>query len=199
MTLQLKITLKTHSKTVRQAKIGLLILSGDTLILCCDHLSPLLSLEQEALINHKWSCFIHFCGGRFFLGGGNLIFAQCYIIETENSAMRRREANQTVESLPSFQVRPIPTMTAPKTACKNRKQKAEVLMSTPVKNQQANKIQNINTKKTKIAEIAGSSCSRVEIKRAKRGIKSAKDEKDTQCFCLVCSEQYTDPPFEDWI
>lgn len=70
--------------------------------------------------------------------------------------MRRKEANQTVESLSSFQVRPIPTMAASKTARKNKKQKAQVLTSSPVKNQQVNKFQNINTKKTKIAEIAGS-------------------------------------------
>lgn len=55
---------------------------------------------------------------------------------------------------------------------------------------QACKFQKVNAKKAKIAEIAGPSCSRLERKQVKKGIKSAKDKENTQYFCLVCFEQY---------
>lgn len=57
---------------------------------------------------------------------------QYNIIETEIPAMRCIKVNQAVKRLSPFQIRPIPTMAAPKTARKNKRQKVEVLTSSSV-------------------------------------------------------------------
>ncbi|CAH0721671.1 unnamed protein product, partial [Brenthis ino] len=58
-------------------------------------------------------------------------------------------------SLTPFQIRSIPTMAAPKTGRKHKRQESEVLTSTPVKAEQAFKFKKANIKKTKISELEG--------------------------------------------
>ena len=86
---------------------------------------------------------------------------QCSIVKTENH-------DTTIKSLSPFQVRPIPIVAAPKTARKNKRQRAEVLTSSPIRIQQASKFQKVDNKKVKIVEIAGPTCRRPEKKRHKK-------------------------------
>lgn len=53
-----------------------------------------------------------------------------------------------------MQIRPIPAMAASKTNRKRKRQKSEILTSTPVKAKQAIKYEKLNKKKTKISELA---------------------------------------------
>lgn len=93
-----------------------------------------------------------------------------------------------------FVVRPIPTMSAPKTNRKRKCQKSEVLTSTPVKKEQAVKFKKINAIKTKISDIGPSTSKKGRAKQINK-----KKTNKTDFFCLVCSEKYIDPPIEEWI
>lgn len=85
-------------------------------------------------------------------------------------------------------------MAAPKTGRKHKRQKSEVLTSTPVKADQAI-FKKVNNKKTKISELAG--ISKTKKKRCLENPLSKSPKPDY--YCLVCAERYTDPPTEDWI
>uniref|UniRef100_A0A2H1VWF9 SFRICE_015897 n=1 Tax=Spodoptera frugiperda TaxID=7108 RepID=A0A2H1VWF9_SPOFR len=98
-------------------------------------------------------------------------------------------------SLTPFQIRPVPTMAAPKTGRKHKRQKSEVLTSTPVKAEQALKFEKANIKKTKISELAGPSKTKNKIS----SVKQLNKNPNPDFYCLVCAEKYTEPPAEDWI
>lgn len=113
-----------------------------------------------------------------------------------------------VANLTPLQIRPIPTMAAPKTNRKNKRQKSEILTSTPVKAEQAAKYIKVNKKKTNISELASSSkIKKNKIKKTelpghsqtKRTKTSSKAKTKADLFCLVCAEKYTEPLVEDWI
>ncbi|KAJ8728552.1 hypothetical protein PYW07_006248 [Mythimna separata] len=65
-------------------------------------------------------------------------------------------------SLTPFQIRPVSTMAAPKTGRNHKRQKSEVLMSTPVKAEQALKLEKANIMKTKISDMY---CKRKKIEQ----------------------------------
>lgn len=127
--------------------------------------------------------------------------------ESANSPSENNPLHEVKRSLTPLQIRPIPTMAAPKTNRKHKRQKSEVLTSSPVKAQQAEKFKKAIDKKTQISGLAGSSKTthkKTNIsklpgpgKSTNKKIKTSKTEES--CLCLVCSEEYIEPPTEDWI
>nr|CAI5827887.1 unnamed protein product [Callosobruchus analis] len=76
-----------------------------------------------------------------------------------------------------------------------RKQKAEILTSTPIRNEQKRKADAAAAKRKVYDD--GSSPSKV----SKQPTKTPRGEENVQsdCFCTICSEPYIDPPIEDFI
>ncbi|CAH0721769.1 unnamed protein product, partial [Brenthis ino] len=82
--------------------------------------------------------------------------AQSNKTEEEGSAHSLGENHPVpAASITPFQIRSIPTMAAPKTGRKHKRQESDVLTSTPVKAEQALKFTKANIKKTKISELEG--------------------------------------------
>lgn len=103
-------------------------------------------------------------------------------IETERSTTPLPNSNiLEAASLTPFQIRPIPTMATPKTGRKHKRQKSEVLTSTPVKAEQALKFRKPNNKKTKISELAGPS----KTKTKRPSIKQQNKNRKPDFYCLV--------------
>lgn len=119
-----------------------------------------------------------------------------------------------------FDIRPIPLMEINKSTRKRKPQKAEILTSTPIKEQQREKENKKKPKKTIEKEKAKSKRVKGYPKNEKESKKKSskvvpstsgnirkpmkikrgpKKGDDSQYPCLVCSELYTHPPIEDWI
>lgn len=103
-------------------------------------------------------------------------------------------------------IRPSPKLQSNITTRKRKTQKAEILTSTPIKNEQRAKnlkksyLKKRDTVKINLKEVKASTSRTIkkEKKKPKRGIKRSKtDPKEYRC--LICCELYVDPPLEDWI
>ncbi|KAJ8706956.1 hypothetical protein PYW08_011090 [Mythimna loreyi] len=105
-----------------------------------------------------------------------------------------------------IEIRPSPKMMVHTTNTRRRKtQRAEILTSTPIKDQQrekeekkkvsTNKIQAV---KKNLRVVKASTSKTKKQKRSKRGPKDNEDH-GAEYPCLVCSELYSYPPIEDWI
>lgn len=100
-------------------------------------------------------------------------------------------------------IRAIPKVVPNKTNRKRTVQKAEILTSTPIKEQQraieAKKLKKTDVVKTKLKSVKPSTSKKfiIEKGKAKKGPKISKNQKEYRC--LVCSEIFVDPPTEDWI
>ncbi|XP_047033976.1 uncharacterized protein LOC124640306 [Helicoverpa zea] len=105
-----------------------------------------------------------------------------------------------------IEIRPLPQLVPQKTNRGRRKpQRAEVLTSTPVKQEQREKemkrkgasaTTRTNSKEKKIKQPKASTSTKTQA-RPKRGPKYK--NADVEYRCLICSELYTHPPIEDWI
>lgn len=100
-------------------------------------------------------------------------------------------------------IRAIPKMAPNKTNRKRTVQKAEILTSTPIKEQQreieAKKLKKTDVVKTKLKDVKPSTSKKYKMEKgkAKKGPKTSKNHKEYRC--LVCFEIFVDPPTEDWI
>nr|CAH7740475.1 unnamed protein product [Callosobruchus chinensis] len=76
-----------------------------------------------------------------------------------------------------------------------RKQKAEILTSTPIRNEQKRKSDAAAAKRKVFDDGPGPS------KASKQPTPTPCGEENVQrdCFCTLCSEPYIDPPIENWI
>lgn len=107
-------------------------------------------------------------------------------------------------------LRPVPKMLPNKTCRRRKTQRAEILTSTPIKDEQKDKLAKKQKKVTKLnvsrglSQKPGSSGIQKAKTRAKTKSKTAANpsenvETSQQYFCLFCIGPYADPPIEDWI
>lgn len=133
---------------------------------------------------------------------------------SKQSALTVNPDQAKTKKVTPMDIRPTPKQTAPKTSRKRKLQKAEILTSTPIKEQQREielKKQKVPMKKlqkkvsknkstTKGNKKATASTSgkkkTVPSRKTTTGPKQASEE-DVVCF--LCQQKYTDPPDEDWI
>jgi len=90
---------------------------------------------------------------------------------------------------------PLPN--AERRVVKRRTQSAERLTSSPYRNQlQAQQMKLTEKAKKSVAKKTKKSNKAVGKKNTST---SSSDCKDVKYLCIYCSEQYTDPPTEDWL
>lgn len=102
-------------------------------------------------------------------------------------------------------IRPLPKVCPNKTNRRRQPQKAEILTSTPIKEDQRLKLLKKNKSKNETLKKITENL-KENLKSEKKGKKIEKPKKKTNekkkrsgCPCLICGELYEDPPTEDWI
>lgn len=100
-------------------------------------------------------------------------------------------------------IRPLPKVAPNKTSRKRKTQKAEVLTSTPIKDQQREKMAQKSKKEENQIKAAKKKLDR-DLSKQKKGTSRQKKTKNKEnersnCICIICNEPYEDPPTEDWI
>lgn len=100
-------------------------------------------------------------------------------------------------------IRPIPKQVNKRNLRGRKTQKAEILTSTPVKEEQRQKFEAASAKrKVFFKDTCIASPSRLKKKNGVPTTKSYKKPQEIESrdyYCTVCSEKYVSPPPEDWI
>lgn len=109
-------------------------------------------------------------------------------------------------------IRPVPKVAPNKTSRRRRAQKAEILTSTPIKDEQRIKIdkkkkistikkghKNVKTVKRNIKEELSAEKPKSKKMKPKSSKASSSVCNSVQYHCFTCQEPYEDPPVEDWI
>lgn len=153
---------------------------------------------------------------------GNLICKTPEPLEDSESAKHKnitlsRTVTPLLHNASPYDIRRIPKMES-KTTRKRKSQRAEILTSTPIKDQHREKEMKKTITKKKgdavkehLKEVTSGSNKKWALKRNSKDVKPStsninkdgkrmkKGIKQSECRCLVCYEQYQDPPLEDWI
>lgn len=109
-----------------------------------------------------------------------------------------RDTRKSLKSI-LVEIRPIPAGKNKKSARGRKKQKAEILTSTPIKEEQKKKHDAaVAKKKVSFEDKPGPSNTK---KRRTQGYTPNSKEKENHpdYYCTVCKEKYYHPPREDWI
>lgn len=100
-------------------------------------------------------------------------------------------------------IRPLPKVAPNKTARKRKTQRAEVLTSTPIKDQQRGKMAQKRKKEENKVKAAKKklegNLSKQKKEKSKQNKTKNKENEQSNCICIICNEPYVDPPTEDWI
>lgn len=97
-------------------------------------------------------------------------------------------------------IRPLPKVAPNKTNRRRKIQKAEILTSTPIKNQQRVKLmKKIKPLDIKCKKLPANNLKNVQKNKKKPRKRPLFQKENSSYPCLVCNELYVDPPKEDWI
>lgn len=126
--------------------------------------------------------------------------ASCSTPVSANLQAQVHPSTPVIVHVKPIDIRPTPTLSPNKTNRKRKIQRAEVLTSTPIKEQQKEKEEKRKRSTNKVGVMRNlknlPSTSKIN-KTTKKASSKKKPEK--QYYCIICRGLYVNPPKEDWI
>ena len=113
--------------------------------------------------------------------------------------------NRSNQSIPLLNIVSVPNLPKRKTRESLRKKHSTIITSSPMRDFLKDKEQKKSMKEQEVKKISvkkkkvGSNFNKFEANNEPKKKIITRDDKENDCYCLICEEKYHDPPTEDWI